>query len=58
MRAASGSRALLRQFLIGSFAAGRASRLLQVIVGMVDYGEDDEAAARREAVEEAACEVC
>ena len=48
---------LIRQFLIGSFFAGRAPRPLQVIAGMVDEGEDDEAAARREAIEEAACEV-
>ena len=48
---------LIRQFLIGSFAAGRAPRPLQVIAGMVDEGEDDENAARREAIEEAACEV-
>lgn len=48
---------LIRQFLIGSFVAGRAPRPLQVIAGMVDEGEDDEAAARREAMEEAACEM-
>ena len=48
---------LIRQFLIGSFAAGRAPRPLQVVAGMVDAGETDEAAARREAMEEASCEI-
>lgn len=48
---------LIRQFLVGSYAAGRAPRPLQVVAGMVDAGEDDEAAARREAIEEAACRV-
>lgn len=46
---------LIRQFLIGSFAAGRAARPLQIIAGMVDEGENDEGAARREAIEEADC---
>ena len=48
---------LIRQFLVGSYVAGRAPRPLQVIAGVVDDGEDDEGAARREAVEEAACQV-
>ena len=48
---------LIRQFLIGSYVAGRAPRPLQVIAGMVDEGEDDEAAARREATEEASCAI-
>ena len=46
---------LIRQFLIGSYVAGRAPRPLQVVAGMVDAGETDEASARREAVEEAGC---
>ncbi len=48
---------LIRQFLIGSYAAGRAPRPLQVIAGMVDAGETDEQAVRREAVEEAGCPI-
>jgi len=46
---------LIRQFLVGSYVAGRAPRPLQVVAGMVDAGETDEASARREAVEEAGC---
>ena len=46
---------LIRQFLIGSHVAGRASRPLQVVAGMVDAGETDEESVRREAVEEAGC---
>ena len=46
---------LIRQFLIGSHVAGRASRPLQVVAGMVDPGETDDESARREAVEEAGC---
>ncbi len=48
---------LIRQFLIGSFVAGLAPRPLQVVAGMVDKGESDEEAARREAAEEAGCAV-
>ncbi len=48
---------LIRQFLVGAYVAGRAPRPLQVIAGMVDDGEAVEAAARREAAEEAACEM-
>ena len=46
---------LIRQFLVGSFAAGHAPRPLQVVAGMVDKGESDEQAVRREALEEAGC---
>ena len=46
---------LIRQFLIGSYIAGRASRPLQVVAGMVDLGETDEESVRREAKEEAGC---
>jgi ADP-ribose pyrophosphatase len=46
---------LIRQFLIGSLAAGLAPRPLQVVAGMVDKGESDETAVRREALEEAGC---
>ncbi len=48
---------LIRQFLVGSFAAGRAPRPLQVVAGMVDAGESEEQAIRREAREEAGCEM-
>ena len=46
---------LIRQFLVGSFAAGHAPRPLQVVAGMVDEDETDEQAVRREALEEAGC---
>lgn len=46
---------LIRQFLIGSLVAGLAPRPLQVVAGIVDAGESEETAARREAQEEAGC---
>ena len=46
---------LIRQFLVGALVAGVAPRPLQVVAGMVGEGEDDEAVARREVMEEAGC---
>lgn len=48
---------LIRQFLIGAHLAGRANRPLQVIAGMVEPGETGTDVARREAIEEAGCEI-
>ena len=44
---------LIRQFLPGAHLAGRPARPLQVVAGMVGAGEEPEAVARREAMEEA-----
>jgi ADP-ribose pyrophosphatase len=48
---------LIRQFLIGAHLAGRENRPLQVIAGMIEQGETGMDVARREAVEEAGCEM-
>lgn len=44
---------LIEQFRIGAYVGGDAPWLLEIVAGMVDAGEDVEAVARREAVEEA-----
>lgn len=44
---------LIEQFRIGAYVAGEVPWLLEIVAGMVDAGEDAEAVARREAVEEA-----
>ena len=46
---------LIRQFLPGAFFGGYAPRPLQIIAGMLDPGEDQHDALRREALEEAGC---
>ena len=48
---------LIRQFLIGAHLAGVDNRPLQVIAGMVEAGEGSLDVARREALEEAGCNI-
>jgi ADP-ribose pyrophosphatase len=48
---------LIRQFLPGGYFGGHAPRPLQIIAGMVGVGESQEDVARREAVEEAGCQI-
>lgn len=57
---------LIEQFRIGAFVAHRAEPhldgafrpwLLEIVAGIIDEGESPEAVARREAMEEAGCEV-
>jgi ADP-ribose pyrophosphatase len=56
---------LIEQFRIGAYAVNKAPEIegrfdpwmLEVVAGIIDAGESAEAVARREAVEEAGCEV-
>ena len=56
---------LIEQFRIGAFAAcqtpwlpkGSSPWLVEIVAGIIDEGETPEAVARREAVEEAGCEI-
>ena len=56
---------LIEQFRIGAFAAcgtpwlpeGSSPWLMEIVAGIIDEGETPEAVARREAVEEAGCEI-
>ena len=48
---------LIEQFRIGAYAAGLAPWLIEVVAGIVEPGETPEAVVRREAVEEAGCEL-
>ena len=48
---------LIRQFLPGAYFGGRSPCPLQVVAGMVEEGESEEDVARREAVEEAGCQI-
>jgi ADP-ribose pyrophosphatase len=48
---------LIEQFRIGAYAAGFAPWLIEPVAGMVEAGESPEEVARREAVEEAGCEI-
>ena len=56
---------LIEQFRIGAFVAGRESRLsddlspwlIEIVAGIIDEGETAEQVARREAIEEAGCEI-
>jgi ADP-ribose pyrophosphatase len=48
---------LIEQFRIGAYAAGFAPWLIEPVAGMVEAGETPEEVARREAVEEAGCEI-
>jgi len=48
---------LIKQFLIGAHIAGVQNCPFQVIAGMVDEGENGPDVAKREAVEEAGCEI-
>ena len=48
---------MIEQFRIGAAAAGMTMWQLEVIAGIIDEGETPEAVARREAHEEARCEI-
>ena len=48
---------LIEQFRVGAYAAGFAPWLIEVVAGIVEPGESPEEVARREAVEEAGCEI-
>ena len=48
---------LIEQFRIGAYAAGFAPWLIEPVAGIVEAGETPEEVARREAVEEAGCEI-
>jgi ADP-ribose pyrophosphatase len=48
---------LIEQFRIGAYAAGLAPWLIEPVAGIIEPGEAPEDVARREAVEEAGCEI-
>ncbi len=48
---------LIEQFRIGAYAAGLAPWLIEPVAGIVEPGETPEEVARREALEEAGCEI-
>jgi ADP-ribose pyrophosphatase len=48
---------LIEQFRIGAFAAGKEPWLVEVVAGIIEKGETAEDVVRREAVEEAGCQV-
>lgn len=48
---------LVEQFRIGAYAAGLAPWLVEAVAGIVEPGESPEDVARREALEEAGCEI-
>lgn len=48
---------LIEQFRIGAYAAGLAPWLIEPVAGIVEPGETPEDVARREALEEAGCEI-
>ena len=48
---------LIEQFRIGAYAAGFAPWLIEPVAGIIEPGETPEEVARREAVEEAGCEI-
>ncbi len=48
---------LIEQFRVGAYAAGFAPWLIEVVAGIVEPGESPEEVARREAIEEAGCEI-
>ncbi len=48
---------LIEQFRIGAYAAGIAPWLIEPVAGIVEPGEAPEEVARREALEEAGCEI-
>lgn len=49
--------ALVEQFRAAAYAAGRNPWLVEVVAGIIDPAESAESVARREAVEEAGCEI-
>ena len=48
---------LIRQFRIGVWGAGEPPWLVESVAGVIDDGEDAEATARRETIEETGCNV-
>lgn len=48
---------LIEQFRIGAYAAGMEPWLIEVVAGIVEPGETPEEVVRREAVEEAGCDI-
>ncbi|MCK5894128.1 MAG: NUDIX domain-containing protein [Endozoicomonadaceae bacterium] len=48
---------LVEQFRVGVFVAGEWPWIMEVVAGMLDAGETPEVVARREAMEEAGCEI-
>ena len=48
---------LIEQFRIGAYAAGLAPWLIEPVAGIIERGETPEEVVRREAIEEAGCEI-
>jgi ADP-ribose diphosphatase len=48
---------LIEQFRIGAYAAGAEPWLIEVVAGVLEPGETPDEVARREAVEEAGCQI-
>jgi ADP-ribose pyrophosphatase len=48
---------LIEQFRVGAFVAGVEPWLIEVVAGIIEPGEQPEDVARREAVEEAGCDI-
>lgn len=48
---------LIEQFRVGAYAAALEPWLVEAVAGIIDPGETPEAVVRREAVEEAGCEI-
>ena len=48
---------LIEQFRVGAYAAGREPWLIEIVAGIIEDGEDAAQVVRREAVEEAGCEI-
>jgi ADP-ribose pyrophosphatase len=48
---------LIEQFRIGAYAAGLAPWLIEPVAGIIEPGETPEEVVRREAIEEAGCEI-
>lgn len=48
---------MIEQFRIGAYAAGVEPWLIEVVAGIIEPGEDAAEVVRREAVEEAGCEI-